>query len=847
MVGVRDTVVPPELAGYAERLYERFPEVLLTLGNPSLPDVFHIPPCGNGCVQIRESGGCQVVEVELRHHGVPQALAPWTAASTSCIGPASYAGQLGVPAGMPSYWSHAVPDVQPCSASRAAHFPQDRDTNPAVTPPPMLQVPQPMLQVPGLPGASEIAAKARAAEEPESPRSPGSYKPWKEDKGSRAASGEVVQRRSALKKSMPAHHATAPSKSSSSTGGAQSGDRILLRGYPGAAPEPPRRNASLVSLMEDDDSCSGTAWSDYYDSPNDSLSPGPRQAMISRFAQHRPSTPPSDSSGGSSHPSSAAFMGTLSGHSSSVSPHNSSREIYRPASTPTSGSLQNRRGLSLCLEAPSDERSGNRPKTGFEKQARGRSRVMKSAAPYLSGHSCHSPENKQPKVQLLVHPSKLDPVISPALLPVGRDEDEQASSHQKESKERRRWSQEKVMPVPPSPFAAPLQRPLPGAFPNRRTVIFFDWDDTLCPTSWIRSVLKSHMEDSKTWAEGDENVVNMDYYYGIPEWFGQPLPDDDFVVDAIDECQKAAIEAVEVAQALGVVVIVTNAVPGWVEKTIKKWLPQMKQYIHGHGARAPIKVIYGQRCYKRDSHELENMPFVDELGEHMWWKKSAMSIALDKVEELYRLAESRRTWSQPLPNVSWCASAEGKKLWSVVSIGDNEAEMQAAEIASCNHTLQHPSRRYRKPPPPSSDGGTSQEVCTAAVRSRGREDKHADELGSTKSRRRPPPSCDPALGPHRPRWPWVKLLKFKECPHVRQLCCELEEITDLLPTVVSMHRHVRLDLENYLDNKVRVSDPLLTPTTPRCEKVANIHAKLMAGLDCQDELALEKHLRAQVV
>merc|ERR1719482_1825425 len=30
------------------------------------------------------------------------------------------------------------------------------------------------------------------------------------------------------------------------------------------------------------------------------------------------------------------------------------------------------------------------------------------------------------------------------------------------------------------------RRLLPGAFPTRRTVLFFDWDDTLCPTTWIR-------------------------------------------------------------------------------------------------------------------------------------------------------------------------------------------------------------------------------------------------------------------------------------------------------------------------------------------------------------------------
>ena len=45
---------------------------------------------------------------------------------------------------------------------------------------------------------------------------------------------------------------------------------------------------------------------------------------------------------------------------------------------------------------------------------------------------------------------------------------------------------------------------LPAAFPHRRTVIFFDWDDTLCPTTWIRSLLKETLADYKDWEQGAE-------------------------------------------------------------------------------------------------------------------------------------------------------------------------------------------------------------------------------------------------------------------------------------------------------------------------------------------------------
>merc|ERR1712151_206027 len=68
-------------------------------------------------------------------------------------------------------------------------------------------------------------------------------------------------------------------------------------------------------------------------------------------------------------------------------------------------------------------------------------------------------------------------------------------------------------------------RPLPGAFPTRRTLIFFDWDDTLCPTSWIRRLLTEHLAETAEWAM-DNKDVDFEWRDPVPEWYGNPLPDD---------------------------------------------------------------------------------------------------------------------------------------------------------------------------------------------------------------------------------------------------------------------------------------------------------------------------------
>ena len=54
----------------------------------------------------------------------------------------------------------------------------------------------------------------------------------------------------------------------------------------------------------------------------------------------------------------------------------------------------------------------------------------------------------------------------------------------------RRLSRTKTLPAELRHASPYVPRPRPVSFPNRRNVIFFDWDDTLCPTSWIRSLLK---------------------------------------------------------------------------------------------------------------------------------------------------------------------------------------------------------------------------------------------------------------------------------------------------------------------------------------------------------------------
>lgn len=404
------------------------------------------------------------------------------------------------------------------------------------------------------------------------------------------------------------------------------------------------------------------------------------------------------------------------------------------------------------------------------------------------GPTCHSPENKQSAVQLL----------SQRIVRCATVDTQSMSS----------WDGASVSAVP---------RPLPGAFPNRRTVFFFDWDDTLCPTSWIRSILTAHIADLKEWCDLEQLDNEVEWRDSVPGWFSQPLPDEPTVHEWIADLQRAVIDVITACQAYGVVCIVTNALPGWVDKTIKKWLPMLTQYIYGHGARPPIKVLYGQQAYKPPQGAAADLSWVNELGPYMWWKKAAMTKALDGVDELYRLEETnfspRHGSAQILPNISWCGCGDQKRVASVISVGDDEAEMQATELAARDYDERrvalHAGRSSRR---------VYHNVASGTCRW---------SSGSTK-------------------WPWIKLVKCKERPHVKQLQTQLQEILELLPELVAQRQHFRIPMDPAQDEHSQrdAHDPL-APPSPRSR--SELCTKFFGADATTEKRCAEWTLRMQTV
>lgn len=103
-------------------------------------------------------------------------------------------------------------------------------------------------------------------------------------------------------------------------------------------------------------------------------------------------------------------------------------------------------------------------------------------------------------------------------------------------------------------------------FKPEQTIILFDWDDTLCPSNWIR-----------------ENRPALSFF--------KPAPQDDKYQKPLRELQKQVEAVLKLALKMGKVIIVTNAMEPWVETSCRNFLPLLMPIV------MTIPVIYARSIY----------------------------------------------------------------------------------------------------------------------------------------------------------------------------------------------------------------------------------------------------------
>eukprot|EP00747_Dinoflagellata_sp_TGD_P089887 gnl/TRDRNA2_/TRDRNA2_164488_c0_seq1.p1 gnl/TRDRNA2_/TRDRNA2_164488_c0~~gnl/TRDRNA2_/TRDRNA2_164488_c0_seq1.p1 ORF type:complete len:326 (-),score=50.87 gnl/TRDRNA2_/TRDRNA2_164488_c0_seq1:24-1001(-) len=105
-----------------------------------------------------------------------------------------------------------------------------------------------------------------------------------------------------------------------------------------------------------------------------------------------------------------------------------------------------------------------------------------------------------------------------------------------------------------------------------QTIILFDWDDTLCPSTWIR-----------------DNRPTLSFF--------KPAPDDEKYQKPLRELQTQVHAVLDLALKMGKVIIVTNAMEPWVETSCRHFLPDLMPLV------AQIPVIYARSIFDMNTCE----------------------------------------------------------------------------------------------------------------------------------------------------------------------------------------------------------------------------------------------------
>lgn len=148
-------------------------------------------------------------------------------------------------------------------------------------------------------------------------------------------------------------------------------------------------------------------------------------------------------------------------------------------------------------------------------------------------------------------------------------------------------------------------RQMPPGWPRvNETVVFFDWDDTLCPSSVLSQLgFKKSFCKGRNW-QGDE-AINIE------------------LQGALSRHAHVACELLRAAAAHEKVVIVTLAVQEWLQVTIQLFLPAIGSVIEELG----VEVFYARKSLSKHSFR---MAVLEELDLGMEMKRAAMTACLRK-------------------------------------------------------------------------------------------------------------------------------------------------------------------------------------------------------------------------
>jgi len=165
----------------------------------------------------------------------------------------------------------------------------------------------------------------------------------------------------------------------------------------------------------------------------------------------------------------------------------------------------------------------------------------------------------------------------------------------------------------------------------QQSITIIDWDDTLCPSHWIRM-----------------NRPRLQYF--------QPCPEDPRFKVPLAALQEQVIKVLRAAASVSKTIILTNAQVGWIEISCRNFMPLVWPVIK----ELNIDLVYARQSVELDAAINRDLDYNYNANAPQLWKERAMK---DHISKFY---------SQYL-HQSWK---------NIVSIGDQACEHNACRIVT---------------------------------------------------------------------------------------------------------------------------------------------------------------------
>jgi hypothetical protein len=184
-----------------------------------------------------------------------------------------------------------------------------------------------------------------------------------------------------------------------------------------------------------------------------------------------------------------------------------------------------------------------------------------------------------------------------------------------------------------------------------QTLIVFDWDDTLCPSHWIRA-----------------NRPALQFF--------SPAPNDPKFQKPLGEVADIVVNILNTAAELGQVVIVTNAQVNWVQTSCQNFLPKVAPVIEKH----KCGIVYARAKFELDPPSPANrrgsankFEYNGNINCPQTWKEDAFRGEITKFYSRY----SNQSWK------------------NVISVGDQVCEHDACKIVVASRPAETRKRKCR--------------------------------------------------------------------------------------------------------------------------------------------------------